>query len=100
VGLPVALAVVGVDYLTPRYLIPSFIPLAFLWAAPLDAPGRLRPAVTIAGCAALALATVHMLSSNALQRPAWRAAAKALGPAKGNRAVVAPHEGLPLRVYM
>jgi 4-amino-4-deoxy-L-arabinose transferase-like glycosyltransferase len=98
-GGPVALTLVGVDYLTPRYLLPSWIPLAFAWAAPLAA-GRLRLVAAMAACIAWAGASAYLLTSSDLQRPGWRAVAAALGPAAVNRAVVAPHAGLPLRLYL
>jgi hypothetical protein len=99
VGAPVALTLVGVDYLTPRYLLPSWIPLAFVWAAPL-AEGRLRLAAAIVACVAWAGATAYLLTSKDIQRPDWRAVARAVGPASGDRAVVAPHAGVPLRLYL
>jgi mannosyltransferase len=98
-GLPFALTIAGVDYLTPRYLLPAWIPLAFVWAAPL-ALGRYRWLVGAAACAGLAVASAYLLASPAVQRQDWRSVARALGPSSGERAVVAPHLGVPLRLYL
>jgi mannosyltransferase len=100
VGLPVAVTAVGIDYLTPRYLIPAWIPLAFVWAAPLAA-GRRRWILAAGVFAAMAVASVYLLASPAVQRADWRSVARALGPARaGDRAVVAPRLGVPLRLYL
>src|SRR5204863_2311247 len=98
-GVPVALTLVGVDYLTPRYLLPAWIPLAFVWAAPL-AVGSYRWIVAAVVCAGMAAASAYLLASPVVQRQNWRSVARALGPSAGDRAVVAPRLGLPLRVYL
>ena len=98
-GVPAIVTLAGVDYLTPRYLLPAWIPIAFVWAAPL-ATGRRGWIGAAAVCAFLAAASAYLLSSATVQRPDWSAVAGALGPASGDRAVVAPHEGVPLRLYL
>jgi 4-amino-4-deoxy-L-arabinose transferase-like glycosyltransferase len=100
IGAPIALTIVGIDYLTPRYLLPAWVPLAFLWAAPLAVAGR-RWIVAAAACVALAAASAYLLATPGVQRQDWRSVARALGPAPpGDRAVVAPRLGVPLRLYM
>ena len=99
VGVPALVTLAGADYLTPRYLLPAWIPVAFVWAAPF-ATGRRRWISAAAVCACMAAASAYLLSSPAVQRPDWSAVARTLGPASGDRAVVAPHEGLPLRLYL
>jgi hypothetical protein len=54
----------------------------------------------VAACVAWGGASAYFLTSSDLQRPDWRAVAAALGPASVNRAVVAPHAALPLRLYL
>src|SRR3954468_8010058 len=62
-GVPIVLTIAGVDYLTPRYLLPAWIPVAFLWAAPLGLRGRCRTAIAVAGCAFLAAASAYLLAN-------------------------------------
>src|SRR5207244_7878733 len=79
--------------------LPAWIPLVFVWAAPL-AVGRRRWIFAAVACAGLAAASAYLLASPAVQRQDWRSVARALGPAAGDRAVVAPRLGVPLRLYL
>jgi hypothetical protein len=99
--VPMALAVIGVDYFATRYLAVAWVPLLAALAAALAAH-------RVGVGAALALAAVFLAVSVAvpltprLQRDDWRSAAAALGePPPGGRAIVVnPDVGfVPLAAY-
>ena len=102
VGVPLALAVVGVDYVITRNVIMAMAPLVVL--------GGLASARTRAGgwlvaaiCAAGVVAFVGVETTAADQRDDWRGVAEAIGPATvGPRAlVVNPSDGPPaLELYL
>ncbi|HWE15047.1 MAG TPA: glycosyltransferase family 39 protein [Solirubrobacteraceae bacterium] len=104
VVVPVLLAVVGIDFLDTRNLLPALPPLAlaasigFAAAAP-----RLPRRAMALGLAAILLAVVVLVDLDPVyQRDNWRGAALALGPSAAARAiVVTPGFGLtPLQAYL
>jgi mannosyltransferase len=88
--LPLLAALLGKDYYIPRALIPAWIPLSVVVAAActtrLRVPGAALAAVVLAG---FVYAQIRVQSDSAYQRPDWRGVAAALGPATGQRAIVA-----------
>jgi hypothetical protein len=104
VAAPVALALVGVDYLIARNLIPALVPaLALLGAGYGAARAGWLGVAASAGLCALSLVTILAVGSDkAYQRDDWRGVARALGPATTSRAiVVTPADGaVALRWYL
>jgi mannosyltransferase len=101
--VPMALAVVGIDFLDTRNLVPA-LPALYVAAAIGFASARGWP---VGGVLAAALAVISLLvvvlvdSSPAYQRDDWRGAERALGAPAGPRAIVAPDTGLiPLQAYL
>jgi len=102
VALPIALAVLGADYVITRNLIMAMVPLVVL-AGLAAARGRVGPALAGILCVAGVIAFVGVELTPADQRDDWRGVASAIGPALlGPRVVVAdPSDGAPaLRLYL
>jgi mannosyltransferase len=102
VVLALAAAIGGADFVIARNLIVALVPLIVLLAAGFDGFGRAGVALA-AGLAAVSLvAVVAVFARPEFQRDDWRGAAEAIGPARGERAlVVNPIAGaVALRVYM
>lgn len=107
IGVPIVLALVGVDYVDTRNMLPALAPLTAVAATGFAAP-RVRPqrawlGGTLAGALALLLAIVLVLVDThvAYQRPDWRGASQALGRDTGTRVIIASPASalLPLQVY-
>jgi mannosyltransferase len=102
--VPIALALVGADYLITRNLIAGWVPAALVVAAGFGArrAGPLGPALAAALCL-LSLAVVVAVDADpSYQRSDWRGAARAAGaPVAGGRAfVLTPVLGAtPLSLY-
>ena len=103
VVVPIALALVGIDFLDTRNLLPA-LPALYVAAAMGFASSRKWP---LGGMLAVALAVISLLvvvlvdSTPAYQRDDWRGAEQALGAPSGARAIVAPSNGLiPLQAYL
>jgi mannosyltransferase len=116
---PIALAVLGADYLAPRNLVGAMIPLSVLIAvllaavdgagadppapprsaaARLLAPGALLAATIVA---AFTILSVDVDLSPRLQRGNWRDVARALGRGDGARAITTVELGAaPLEYYL
>jgi len=104
VGLPLALAVVGVDVFLYRNVIAALVPAAIAVAAGFASAGRLGTAGATGLCA-LSLAVVLATGwTPKYRRETWREAAAAIGSSRPARAIVAtPNErgsARPLRVYI
>jgi hypothetical protein len=105
VALPVGLALLGLDYLDSRNLIPLLVPVLIVLAAGFAAPARswLGPAAAVVFCAS-SLAVVGLTAwEPKYHSEDWRAAAGELGPARVNRLVVAtPGQAArkPLEFYL
>jgi mannosyltransferase len=86
--VPIAMAVVGLDYLLPRNTIAAYIPAAIVVAAGF-ATSRAGIAAAIALCAILLAVTIQISLNDDLQRDDWRAVAAELHKAApGDRAIV------------
>jgi hypothetical protein len=109
--LPLALALAGVDYIEPRNLLGSLLPLLALSAAGLDLAGRLlarrlasvRPATAPAVALGLSLAMVALtVADPQLQRDDWRGLSKLVAQ-RGRPGVLLtqpPDAGKPLDYYL
>ncbi len=101
--LPVALAIVGSDFLDTRNVLPALPALLVVAAVGFAVPETWPRGGVLAGClAALLAAVVVLVDTNVrYQRADWRGASQALGAATGFRAiVVTPGSGLlPLQAY-
>ena len=102
--VPAALALATVDYVLTRNLIGALVPLLVALGAGFGAraAGRAGFAAAAALCALWAGLSVWVAAEDEFHRQDWRGAARALGPATVDRAVVAtPVNGLePLLVYL
>jgi mannosyltransferase len=103
VGLALVLALAGKDYVVARNLIVAWVPLAVVaaggWGASrAGATGLLAAAVF---CAASVAVVIGVDREARLQRPDWRHAAKVIGAAPAQRALVVPFIGDdPLAWYL
>jgi mannosyltransferase len=102
--VPEALALVGVDFLDTRNLLPALPPLAVAAAVGFADPVAWPRGQILAGAlAVISLGVVLLVDlSPQYQRDDWRGAARALGaPALTRAVVVSPGSGLiPLQVYL
>jgi mannosyltransferase len=100
---PVALALVGVDFLNTRNLLPALPPLFVVVAIGFAARAtRPRGPVLAGGLGLIFIAVVALIDTHSrYQRDNWRGASRALGTPEEPRAmVVTPGSGLiPLRLY-
>jgi mannosyltransferase len=101
---PLALGIAGHDYFLSRNEIPAFVPLAVVVAAACVAPRArvLGAALAIGLLVLFSFATLRVQTHPELQRPDWRAVARALGPTTVPR-VVYVADGTtadPLKIYM
>jgi hypothetical protein len=102
--LPLALAFLGRDYVIPRNLMAVWVPLSVALAAACAAP-RARLAGGLVAAALMGMfvvATLAIQANPALQRPAWRPLARAVGASKVTRAVIAVggSTARPLKLYL
>ena len=92
---PFVLAALGVDFVDPRNLIGSLVPLIVAAGVGLGCAGAGRLGIAAAGAAAVlclvVLAAVY--ESSQMQRPDWRGAAAAMGPPSGPRVLVVARNG-------
>jgi Dolichyl-phosphate-mannose-protein mannosyltransferase len=102
--VPVALALVGIDFLDTRNLLPALPPLAI--AASIGFAAGVPPvpprAVAVVLAAVLLAVVIRVDLDPVYQRDNWRGAARAVGPSTAARAlVVTPGSGLtPLQAYL
>lgn len=98
--VPLALKLVGADYLFYRNVIPAAVPLAIVLAAGY-ATGRLGVAAAVLLCATGVATVLAVNVDRNLQRADWRDAAKAVGATPTARAVVVPFIGDdPMELYL
>jgi hypothetical protein len=88
---PLVLAEAGRDYYIARNLIPAWVPLAVVLGAACTAPRTLPAGVPLAAVClgGFIYAWIFIDQHPQYQRPDWRGAALALGPAPTQRAIVA-----------
>jgi len=104
--LPLALAVLGADYLAPRNLVAAMVPVSALLAIVIVArrTGVLGMALAGAVAAGFLILTLDIDLSPRLQRGDWRGVAKALreAPAGGSRRAIVTVElgAAPLEYYL
>ena len=101
--IPLALAVVGADYLAPRNLVAAMIPVTAAAAVLLAAPGTGRAPWALAAASAVAFlaVSVDVDLSPRLQRGNWRGVAHALGRGGAARALSTVELGAaPLEYYL
>jgi mannosyltransferase len=102
VGVPLALALLGPDYLITRNVMAAIVPLLALGGVG-AARTRAGP-VLVGGLCAVGLAAYIGVENNAVyQRDDWRAVAAAIGPhPPGSRVVLVnpPSGALPLEYYL
>jgi len=101
--LPIALAAAGIDFLNTRNLLPALAPLMAVAAAGFAAPSVRRWAPWCAAGLVMVFTVVVVLVDThpAYQRPDFRDAVRALGPARAPRVLlVSPANGLlPIQAY-
>jgi hypothetical protein len=102
VVLSLAAAVLGADFVIARNLIVAVVPLLIVLAAGFAAARGAGAAMAAALVAISLAAVVSVFTQPEFQRDDWRGAAEAIGPARGERAlVVNPIAGaVPLRLYL
>ncbi len=101
--IPVALALVGVDYLAPRNLVAAMVPLSALLAVVIAARRTGRAGAALAALAALAFLalTIDIALSPRLQRGDWSGVARVLRAAVPEHAIVTAQLGsAPLEYYL
>jgi len=101
--IPLALAVLGADYLAPRNLVGAMLPVTAAIALLVGAPRTGRAGVYAGALIALAslAITIDVNLSPRLQRGDWRALAHAIGPPSATRAVTTVQLGeTPLQYYL
>ena len=102
--VPLALGFIGQDYFLSRNVIPAFVPLVTVAAAACVVP-RARPlggALAVILLAVFSVAATEVQTHAYLQRPNWRAVARALGAAAVPRAILAAGgtKADPLKIYL
>ena len=98
------LGYVGHDYFLSRNVMPAVVPFAVALGAACVAPRTrvLGGALAAALLTLFAVAAVRVQSQPYLERPNWRAVARALGPATVPRAILASDgtTAQPLKIYL
>jgi mannosyltransferase len=91
---PFALAIVGPDFVDPRNLIGSVVPLLVVAAVGFGGArvGRTGLVAAVASCVVFLGIYVAVYESPAMQRVDWRGAAAAIGPAGSPRIIVGPRD--------
>ncbi len=100
---PIALAVLGADYLAPRNLVAAMIPVSALIAVVVTAPGtgRVGGALAVAIAVAFTAISLDVVRSPRLQRGNWRDLAGAIGRPSPARAITTVELGAaPLEYYL
>ncbi|HUA12366.1 MAG TPA: glycosyltransferase family 39 protein [Solirubrobacteraceae bacterium] len=101
--VPILLAAVGIDYLTPRNLIGAMIPFTGLVAVMLGSASTGAAGVACAAGAVIAMlaVTLDVNVNHRLQRGDWRGLAAALPADPATRAITAAHLATtPLQYYL
>jgi len=103
--VPLVLALLGEDYYIPRALMPAWIPLAVVVGAACTAQRARAPGAVLAVVllASFVYAQVKISENAQYQRPDWRGVARALGPARATRAIIANDGSAatdPLAIYL
>jgi hypothetical protein len=99
VGVPLAFAVAGSDYLLPRNVIAAYVPLVLAAACGFAAARRIGLAAAAVVCAVAIAVNVEVTRDDRLQRTDWRDAAAALGPGTKAIVITPTWDRKPLRLY-
>jgi len=99
VGVPLAAALLGADYLLPRNVVAIYIPLVLAVAAGLGEAGKVGLAGAAVICAVAIAVDVEVTRDDRLQRTDWRDAAAALSPGPKAIVVTPTWDSKPLRLY-
>jgi hypothetical protein len=99
VGVPLAAALLGADYLLPRNVIAVYVPLVIAVAAGLGLAGRVGLAGAAVICAVAVAVDIEVTRDDRLQRTDWRDAAAALGSGPKAIVVTPTWDSKPLRLY-
>jgi mannosyltransferase len=98
--VPVALALLGLDYLAPRYLIAAWVPLSAALAVLLTARSTVLTLIlALLICAAAVSVDAAVVVLARLQRGNWHWAAENLGGSTDRAVVILTLGGLPLEYY-
>lgn len=91
-GLPLLLALAGLDFVSTRNLLPAWLALTLLVAVGLGSrrAGKIGVLLAIALCCVLSAATSFQAASPRFGPDDWRSVARALGGPRSQRAVIAP----------
>ncbi|MDX6638014.1 MAG: mannosyltransferase, partial [Solirubrobacterales bacterium] len=103
IAVPLAFAAAGLDFITPRNLIGAVVPLVVVAAIGFGArpSGRVGLAAALGGLLLFCGVDAAVYASAQMQRPDWRGAAQAIGPARAPRILVVNHNGDdPLDYYL
>ncbi|HTQ67443.1 MAG TPA: hypothetical protein VMI13_02000, partial [Solirubrobacteraceae bacterium] len=101
--VPLALAVLGADYLAPRNLVGAMLPVSAVIAILVGSPRTGRAGAWVGALIVLAslAITIDVDASPRLQRGNWRSLAHAIGSASAARAVTTVQLGeTPLQYYL
>jgi mannosyltransferase len=101
--IPIALAVLGADYLAPRNLLAAMVPVSALLAVVIAAQrtGRIGAGFAVLLTLAFLALTIDMDLSPRLQRGDWKGVAKVLRAARGERVITTVELGAaPLEYYL
>lgn len=101
-GIPLLLALAGIDLVVTRNFVAVLVP-CLVAAAVGFSTGRLGAFAAVGVCVIWLASLVVVDTDVQLQRPAWRQAAMALGPASVNRAIVVVpgyRGAAPLGIYL
>ena len=101
--VPLALALLGADYLAPRNLLAAMLPVSAVIAILVGSPRTGRAGALVGGLIVLAslAITIDVNFSPRLQRGNWRSLAHAIGRASATRAVTTVQLGeTPLQYYL
>jgi mannosyltransferase len=101
--IPIALAVLGADYLAPRNLVAAMVPVSALLAIVIAARRTGRVGMALAGLLALAFLalTIDVSFSPRLQRGDWEGVSKLLRSSPPGRAITTVELGAaPLEYYL
>jgi mannosyltransferase len=103
IGIPLVLALVGLDFANPRNMIGATVPLLCVIGIgfAVERHRRLGLAAAVALCVAFAVTVAAAWSLEKMQRDDWRSVAEAIGPAAGRRILVINHNGdNPVEYYL